>query len=353
MQCFVAQNNITLDYFCDDLANTYLSVALAISISFSRLGSLTTFALTGWIVENVGGDESYTSALWFGCAASVLSLLSGIVFVALDRRAEAALGAPIRQATLEDTHENDELIAHSNDSEDNDKGNNDTDSNSSVSRRAARPRWRARLFQKWRLFLRIVATLDWSFLYLLGITTLYYGVVRPLQSTATAVLTEKGIAHVNWITSMVPLLSLLLSPPLGVYVDRRGNMMILCTVGFLLLTVSAILLLATGHSAVVAWLAFLTLGVAFSVEPAAVWPCIPVLCPPQHTGFAFGAMTVAINLSLTVAYTIFGLMPNSTNFFAALALSFTGMTVCLAWIRRERRFFEGRCDQPPHEVAMK
>ena len=78
-------------------------------------------------------------------------------------------------------------------------------------------------------------------------------------------------------TSVIPLSSIVLSPILGIMVDRFGKMIWMCGLGFCLLSGALVLLLSR---AALPGLAFGIIGLAFSIEPAAVWVCVPILAKP-------------------------------------------------------------------------
>ncbi len=52
----------------------------------------------------------------------------------------------------------------------------------------------------------------------------------------------------------------------------------------------------------------LVIGVAFSLVPAAIWPCVPILIDEKYTGTAFGLLSVFINSALTGAYPFMALI---------------------------------------------
>jgi hypothetical protein len=200
---------------------------------------------------------------------------------------------------------------------------------------------------------RDTLSLDGSFWYALAIVMLYYGIVFPMQSTATALLTTRFHVPVDetWrYTSSISLISMIVSPALGMFVDRWGQAVHMCTAGFVLLVAATAWL----YVAWPPWPALIMFGVAFSVEPAALWPCVPILVPSRLSGFAFGVLSSGINISLSIMYPLLGAIAgdNGGDLIAGILLSFVGMALCVAWHRREVRHFDNRCNQPPSQVTM-
>jgi hypothetical protein len=124
----------------------------------------------------------------------------------------------------------------------------------------------------------------------------------------------------------------------------------MCTAGFLLLVAATTWL----YVAWPPWPAMIMFGVAFSVEPAALWPCVPILVPSRLSGFAFGVLSSGINISLSIMYPLLGAIAGNHggDLIAGIALSFLGMALCVAWHRRELQHFDNRCNQPPSRVSM-
>lgn len=352
---YVARNNAALDYFSDGVASRYLGVALAFTVASGRLGTLLTFAASDAIVRNVAAGW-YVAALWFGAASCALSLLAALLFAALDRWTERVIGYAVRQKpspdALADTDQDEQLDSRLLDVESTDGAAPPSPLPAAVGRLPAPLRRLYGAMARTQIG-RDTLSLDGSFWYTLAIVMLYYGIVFPMQSTATLLLTSRfGVpADQTWLfTSSVSLISMLVSPILGMFVDKWGQAVHMCTAGFVLLVV------ATGwlYLAWPPWPAFVMFGVAFSVEPAALWPCVPILAPSRLSGFAFGVLSSGINIALSVMYPLLGAVAgnNGGDLVAGIFLSFVGMALCVAWNRREVRHFDNRCNQPPATVQQ-
>jgi len=87
------------------------------------------------------------------------------------------------------------------------------------------------------------------------------------------------------------------SPLCGYLVDRFGHRARYIPVSALLLMWAHTQLGFTQLNPV---LAMLVLGLAYSLFASALWPCIPFLVEDHQLGTAYGLVTIALNISLTV-----------------------------------------------------
>ena len=66
---------------------------------------------------------------------------------------------------------------------------------------------------------------------------------------------------------------------------------------------------------------------------------------------------MAINVSLMIAYPILNSLADSKSkrpydLIGALFLAAFGFLLCLLWYRRERKYFNDRCNRKPAEVTL-
>ena len=103
--------------------------------------------------------------------------------------------------------------------------------------------------------------------------------------------------------------------------------------------------------------AFGLIGLAFSIEPAAVWVCVPILAPTEHSALAFGILSMAINVALMIAYPLLNSLGESTQSDAGLdliggvVLAGLGVLLCVVWHRREKKLGH-RCNRRPGDVTL-
>ena len=148
---------------------------------------------------------------------------------------------------------------------------------------------------------------------------LYYSAIFPFQKFAPNYLEETleiGSEQAARIFSVFPILAMCLTPFLGLFLDRKGKgatmlmigslIMMLCHLGF------AFLLPVVNTK----WLALtlvLTLGVSFSLVPAALWPSVPKIIEDKILGSAYCVIFWVQNIGLWGVPLLIGSVRNSTG----------------------------------------
>ena len=97
--------------------------------------------------------------------------------------------------------------------------------------------------------------------------------------------------------SLIPLGTILFTPIFGNFVDRKGKAASLMILGSLLLII-AHLSLSLFNSVLLAYLGLLSLGIAFSLVPAAMWPSVAKIVPEHRLGTAYASMFTVQNWGL-------------------------------------------------------
>jgi hypothetical protein len=96
----LVQCKITTDWF----KNNFLAFALAMNLTFGRLGTAANFTITPMLLDKFGFDEA--QACWFGLCIAVTSGLAVLVATYLDRpESRAAAGVPIYNSSPADNDE--------------------------------------------------------------------------------------------------------------------------------------------------------------------------------------------------------------------------------------------------------
>ena len=99
------------------------------------------------------------------------------------------------------------------------------------------------------------------------------------------------------VASLIPLGTILFTPIFGGFVDRKGKAASLMILGSLLLIFSH-LALSIFQSVALGYIGLLTLGIAFSLIPAAMWPSVAKIVPKTRLGTAYAAMFTIQNWGL-------------------------------------------------------
>jgi MFS family permease len=97
--------------------------------------------------------------------------------------------------------------------------------------------------------------------------------------------------------SLIPLGTILFTPIFGNYVDKKGKGASLMILGSLLL-IFAHIALSLFNVRILAYLGLISLGIAFSLVPAAMWPSVAKIVPENRLGTAYASMFTVQNWGL-------------------------------------------------------
>ncbi len=112
--------------------------------------------------------------------------------------------------------------------------------------------------------------------------------------------------------SLIPLGTILFTPIFGGFVDRKGKAASLMILGSFLLIV-AHLSLSLFNSVFLAYFGLLSLGIAFSLVPAAMWPSVAKIVPEHRLGTAYASMFTVQNWGLGLFFWGIGALLDLVN----------------------------------------
>jgi hypothetical protein len=112
--------------------------------------------------------------------------------------------------------------------------------------------------------------------------------------------------------SLIPLGSILFTPIFGNIVDKKGKAATLMILGALLL-IFAHLALSVFNSVTLGYLGLLSLGIAFSLVPAAMWPSVSKIVAENRLGTAYAFMFTIQNWGLNAFFKGIGWVLDKTN----------------------------------------
>lgn len=98
-------------------------------------------------------------------------------------------------------------------------------------------------------------------------------------------------------SALIPLGTIIFTPIFGSIVDKRGKAASLMMLGALLL-IFAHVSLSLSNSPIFAYMGLLSLGIAFSLVPAAMWPSVAKIVPENRLGTAYASMFTVQNWGL-------------------------------------------------------
>jgi len=285
----VAQSAILARWF----KNKELALSFGIALTVSRMGSLFAFN-TGEVFATYFG--SFRFALLIAVAACVISLISNIIYIAMDRRAERIL-------TLKDEGTEEKIV-----------------------------------FSDIKKFKP-------SYWYVTLLCVTFYSAIFPFTSLSSDFFAEKwGLARVaeigggflakvfnNFIhlfdtapgvSSIIIFASMILAPFAGKWVDKYGKRATLMIIGSLIMIPSYLLL---GFTKIYPVFPMIALGAAFVMVPAAMWPSIPLIVRKERIGTAFGLMTAIQNIGLALFPLLNGLLRDYTKAYTSSMVMFAGL----------------------------
>lgn len=101
--------------------------------------------------------------------------------------------------------------------------------------------------------------------------------------------------------SLIPLGTILFTPIFGNYVDKKGKAASLMILGSFLL-IFAHISLSLFNSVLLGYLGLVSLGIAFSLVPAAMWPSVAKIVADNRLGTAYASMFTVQNWGLGVFF---------------------------------------------------
>ena len=281
-----------------------MALAMGLEMAIARLG---VFAVM-WISPIISGHFSNTPVLapvGFCTALLLIGLINYFVFTIMDRKFDAQLIAA-GEATQEHSSEDEFHLS--------DLGKIFT----------------SKMF--W-----IVALL----------CVLYYSAIFPFQRYAPNFLEQTlGVdaATAAQIFSVFPILAMCLTPFLGAFLDFKGkgaSMLMLGAVIMIVCHLCFAFLLPAFPSKTLALILILTLGVSFSLVPAALWPSVPKIIDEKILGSAYCVIFWVQNIGLCLVPLLIGKVLDKTGGYFWPMIIFASFGVLAfffsIWLKAEDR----------------
>ena len=166
---------------------------------------------------------------------------------------------------------------------------------------------------------------------------LYYSAIFPFQRYAPNFLEETlGIdaASAAQLFSCFPVLAMFLTPFLGFFLDRKGKGATMLMAGAVIMIachLSFAFLLPLFPSKGFALVLIVSLGVSFSLVPAALWPSVPKIIDEKILGSAYCLIFWVQNIGLCLVPMLIGSLRESTGGYTVPMIVFSSFGV-LAFI---------------------
>ena len=241
-----------------------LALAFGLKVGFGRLGTFAALQISP-VVAN--GGENLTGAIWLAAILTCTGLLAFIVYMLFD----AKLDKQIVQAET----------------------------------KSGKDKFK---------FADIFALLgNRAYLYIALLCVTFYSAVFPFMAYAPDFFADKfGFTDVQSgrITSLLPLGTLVCTPLIGLFIDRKGRSASVMIFGSLILLAVH---LAFGLTQILPYVPMVMLGIAFSLVPASMWPSMVKLVDDKQIGTAYGLMYSIQNLGLWGFPLVAGILLDKTN----------------------------------------
>jgi MFS family permease len=289
----VAQSAILARWF----RGKELALSFGVTLTIMRLGTLFSFNGISSVASHFGVD----AALWVAAGLCVFSLLCNLVYFAMDRHGERALG-------LAEAGAGDKIVFAD------------------------------------------VKKFGASYWFVVMLCVTFYSAIFPFTALSTDFFHEKwglplvvsggqaqGIVQNVWYflqhtfstaggtTSIIIAASMCLAPFAGGLVDKIGRRASLMVLGSLLMIPCYLVL---GFTMVPPWMPMILLGAAFVLVPAAMWPSVPLIVEKNVTGTAFGLMTMVQNAGLALFPWLNGRLRVATHSYEASMVMFATLGAC-------------------------
>ena len=132
---------------------------------------------------------------------------------------------------------------------------------------------------------------------------LFYSAVSPFLKFSTRLMVMKyGVDTeiAGFFSSIAPFGTILMTPLFGLIYDRYGKGVTLVITGALMLTAVHFGLALPIHNSTFAIILMVTLSIAYSLAPAALWPCVPKIIPLKCLGTAYSMIFFIQNFGRAV-----------------------------------------------------
>jgi nitrate/nitrite transporter len=250
-----------------------MALAMGLEMAIARIGVFSIFSLSPWIAEKMG---SVVVPVAFCTVLLLVGLIFFLVFCVLDRKFDKQLEA-------------DKIKEDASDEQ----------------------------FRISDIWMVLSSRIFWVVALL---CVLYYSAIFPFQAYGAEMLqcNLHGISAqtASNIFRWFPVGAAIITPLLGIYLDRKGKGATMLICGSLLLIVCHLIFAfavpATG-SEVLAYVTIVVLGISFALVPAALWPSVPKIIEERVLGSAYCLIFWVQNIGLCFVPLLIGNVLDSSN----------------------------------------
>ena len=270
-----------------------MALAMGLEMAIARIGVFAAMAFSPAISQHfaVNGNPSVVASLLFAALLLVVGLLNFFVFTIMDTKFDKQLVAIGESTDMSDPEEEFHVS---------DLG---------------------KIFSS-KMFW-IIALL----------CVLYYSAIFPFQRFATNFLEETLMisnAEASGLFKWFPILAMVLTPFLGMFIDYKGKGASMMMVGAVIMVICHSIfafVLPIYPSKVLALCTILVLGVSFSLVPASMWPSVPKIIDEKILGSAYCLIFWVQNIGLCLVPMLIGTLRVSTDGYVVPMIVFASFGV--------------------------
>jgi hypothetical protein len=155
-----------------------------------------------------------------------------------------------------------------------------------------------------------------GFLLISFLCVLFYSGVFPFLKYAVFMMQSKlGVdAHIaGKISGLLPVGTILLTPIVGYFLDKKGKGATMMIFGAALLTLAHLTFALVPLTIAIAIMAIVVLGIAFSLVPASMWPSVPKIVEERYLGSAYALVFWIQNIGLMFFPWLIGVVIEAFN----------------------------------------
>jgi len=237
-----------------------MALAMGVEMAIARLGVFAVFRISPYLADM--GDPSIVRPVAFFALMLTIGLLSYIVFTVMDKKLDAQIGE-------EQTEEEEPF----------------------------------RIRDIGKLFV------NRTFLIIAFLCVLYYSAIFPFQRFAVGMLESRlkiSASDASDLFSWFPIGAMVLTPFLGLFLDRKGKGATMLIFGAILVCGCHLTFALAPLTETTAYIAIIVLGVSFSLVPASLWPSVPKLVEDRYLGSAYSLIFWIQNIGLWVVPMLIG-----------------------------------------------
>jgi len=155
-----------------------------------------------------------------------------------------------------------------------------------------------------------------GFLLISLLCVLFYSGVFPFLKYAVNMMQNKlGIENTiaGYISGLLPVGTIILTPIVGNFLDKKGKGATMMIFGAILLTLAHLTFALIPLNMAFSIVAIVVLGIAFSLVPASMWPSVPKIVEERYLGSAYALVFWIQNIGLWFIPWLIGVVLKAVN----------------------------------------